>query len=128
MLKYSQQKIKGEKIMKYCQSCGTQADDDAAFCPNCGASLGEQKTEVQNKPANNSNQDTLGFVAFVFMIISCVFMGFYIIPLAWCIPMTIYVNNRLKSGEPISVGFSVCVLLFVNIVSGILLLCRQNKN
>lgn len=37
--------------------------------------------------------------------------------------MTVSMSRKLKNGQPISVGFKVCTLLFLNTVSGILLLC-----
>ena len=51
-----------------------------------------------------------------------------LIPLAWQIPMTVVVGKKMKTGEQIGTGFKVCVLLFVNIIAGILLLCRQEDN
>ncbi len=50
-----------------------------------------------------------------------------LIPLAWCIPMTISVHRKLRDKQPISVAFKVCTLLFVNLVSGILLLCMKDE-
>lgn len=65
----------------------------------------------------------MGTIALVFAIISCVIMGFALFPLAWAVPMTVSMSRKLKNGQPISVGFKVCTLLFLNTVSGILLLC-----
>lgn len=117
--------------MKYCKNCGEKLDDDAKFCPKCGEKVGELKQTVQttqNTQNNSSSQDSLGTVAFVFMILSCVFLGLYLIPLIWCIPMTVCLNRQLKSGEPISVGFKICILIFVSLIAGILLLCRNENN
>lgn len=45
---------------KFCQNCGTQvADDNQAFCPNCGASLGvntNTNTFAQQQTVVNNNQ------------------------------------------------------------------------
>ena len=96
-------------FMKYCAHCGNQLFDDAVICVKCGC-----KTE----DASNKNQ-TLRTVAKVFMIISTVFWGIYLIPLCfwafivhfpeeavfwgiysiplcWCIPMTIHYSNAIK--------------------------------
>ena len=108
--------------MKYCESCGNSMDDDAAFCPSCG-----KGARTQSTPQTQDTSDALGMVAFVFMILACVYMGFALFPLIWCIPMTVYAHNKLKSGEPIGIGFKVCTLLFVSLIAGILLLCRQEK-
>ncbi len=61
--------------------------------------------------------------AFILCLISTISMGFLLIPLAWCIPMTIKVYKAYKNDEKLSVGFDVCVLLFVSLIGGILLLC-----
>ena len=62
----------------------------------------------------------------IFMIISTVVLGFYLIPLAWCIPMTISYFKKVQNNEPVSTGFKVCSLLFVNTVAGILMLCDKD--
>lgn len=58
---------------------------------------------------------------FVFMLIVA------LVPLAWCIPMTVVVHRRLRDKQPIGTGFKICVLLFCNVVSGILLLCMKDE-
>ncbi len=72
------------------------------------------------------NQFTLE--AFTEMVkIVCAIMGFvYLIPLLWTIPMTISVFKKSKNGTKISTGFKVCVLLFVNLIAGIILLCDND--
>lgn len=54
--------------------------------------------------------------AFILCIISTVSMGCFLIPLAWCIPMTIKVYKAYKGEEELGTGFMVCTLLFVNMV------------
>ena len=61
----------------------------------------------------------------ILMIISCVSIGWTLIPLAWLIPMTIKNSNREKGGEKLSTGFKVCILIFGSMVAGILLLCDE---
>ncbi|HBR85762.1 MAG TPA: hypothetical protein DEA32_01035 [Firmicutes bacterium] len=46
-----------------------------------------------------------------------------LIPLAWMIPMLIH----MKKAADLSTGFSICTLLFFNLISGILLLCDDKK-
>lgn len=75
----------------------------------------------------NEDRSTLGTIALVFAIISCVIMGFALFPLAWAVPMTVSMSRKLKNGQPISVGFKVCTLLFLSNVSGILLLCMPEN-
>ena len=70
----------------------------------------------------------LATVAKIFMIIGTVAsaLSLFLIPLAWCIPMTMAYWKKLKTGEPISVGFKICTLLFVNTIAGILMLCDKD--
>lgn len=106
--------------MKFCSKCGKELLDEAIICPNCGCQVG-----VIKSPTKDANAG-LGLAAKVLMIISCVAFGWALIPLAWMIPMTVSVSNKLKSGEEISVGLKVCTLLFVNVIAGILLLCMDD--
>ena len=111
--------------MKYCTKCGNELMDEAVICPKCGCATGYQQ------PTNNDGQktpSTLKTVAKIFMIIGTVAMGLslFLIPLAWCIPMTVSYCNKVKKGEPISTGFKICSLLFVSLVAGILMLCDQD--
>lgn len=50
-----------------------------------------------------------------------------IITLAWCVPMTKSLMRKIRTREPISTGFKVCTLIFVNVVAGILLLCHHEE-
>ena len=127
----------------YCRNCGHQVDDNAVICTQCGCltDLGERMNlsaksqtpvnlngECENTTSNvKKESDTLGLVAKIFMILSTVITGFYIIPLAWMLPMTIVLCNKLKNDKEITVGFAVCILLFCNTIAGILLLCRREN-
>lgn len=124
----------------FCKNCGHPIDDNAVICTSCGCltDLGEKMNlNHQNSPSQNSApkasnttsaNDTLGLIAKILMIVSTVVMGFYLIPLAWTLPMTISLSKKLKNREPISIGFKVCTLLFVNTIAGILLLCMKEEN
>lgn len=140
--------------MKYCTHCGEQIDDEALICPKCGCATpkGEEVFEINKSNfSSNNNNETLGLVAKIFMILTCVgcvitaFASFgansvngaaaavggligSLIPLCWVIPMTIKIHNSLKNGEKLSTAFKVCTLIFANIVSGILLLCMKEDN
>lgn len=52
-----------------------------------------------------------------------VFSLFWLIPLIWWIPMTVHTYKIYKGSKPNTVAFGVCTILFLNLVSGILLLC-----
>ena len=63
------------------------------------------------------------------MIIGTIFNAFfYLIPLAWCIPMTVIYFNKVKNGEEVSTAFKVCSLLFVSLLGGIFMLCDDEKD
>ncbi|MEE1185888.1 MAG: zinc-ribbon domain-containing protein [Acutalibacteraceae bacterium] len=104
--------------MKFCEKCGKELVDEAVFCPGCGCA-------VASKKANGGN-DGLATAAKVFLILGCIAQGWMLIPLAWCLPITISIFNRMKRNEPVGVGLKVCSLLFVSLVGGILLLCRSD--
>lgn len=48
-----------------------------------------------------------------------------LIPLAWYIPMVIVLSDKIKNKKPISTGFKICTLIFINVIAGILLLCDK---
>ena len=120
----------------YCKNCGNQVDDKAVICTKCGCltdlgekmNLGQQNSSPKAKTSSGCSSNTLGLVAKILMIISTVICGLYLIPLAWMLPMTICLSKKLKNNQPISVGFKICILLFVNTISGILLLCMKDEN
>ncbi len=109
--------------MKYCAHCGNELLDEAVICPKCGC-------RVENgKGVKATDQKDFIMVIKIFMIVACVLGGFaFLIPLAWMIPMTVSVVNRLESRQPIGVGFKVCVLLFVSVIAGILLFFIDTEN
>ena len=102
-----------------CPHCGKEVGDDAFVCIHCGCA-------VNSKETKKGEPSTLKVVAKVLMIISTIINAFAIIPLLWCIPMTISLSKKMESGEKVTTGFKVCVLLFVNMISGILLLCDND--
>ncbi|MDO5330518.1 MAG: hypothetical protein Q4F15_03705 [Bacillota bacterium] len=64
--------------------------------------------------------------AFILCLISTIAMGWALIPLIWCIPMTVSVYKAYKGEKTLGVGFKVCTLLFVNLIAGILLLVDED--
>ena len=74
--------------MKFCEKCGKELVDEAVFCPGCGCA-------VASKKANGGN-DGLATAAKVFLILGCIAQGWMLIPLAWCLPITISIFNRMK--------------------------------
>ena len=131
--------------MIYCRKCGNPMEDGSNFCPVCGNPVqsvntsyyaGQQYAQDRSYTANyygaasypavKRRDDSLATVAKVFLILGCVSEGWLIIPLAWCLPITIKICNCLRDNQPISTGLKVCALLFVNVVAGIMLLCMED--
>lgn len=117
--------------MKFCQKCGFQNEEEAQYCAKCGSFIGEGNPGSGTYyESGNSDQasrdDTLSRVALVFGIIAIVVSAVLLLPLAWMIPRTLKVSKARKEHKPLSIGFCVCYLLFVNVISGILLLCRDS--
>lgn len=109
--------------MKFCSKCGNELFDEATFCPKCVCPTNYNQ-QIATKTNDNSGLKT---ATKIFMIIGCFCMAFfYLIPLCWCIPMTIIYFKKVKNNEPISVGFKICSLLFVSLIGGVLML-RDNE-
>ncbi len=118
--------------MKYCSKCGKQIEDNNEFCPYCGArtdstanSVAQEATANHSSSQNEKQLNALELIAFIFMILSCVSVGCFLIPLCWMIPMTVIYYKSVKEGKSISVAFKVCTLLFVNLLSEILMLVDE---
>ena len=106
--------------MKFCQKCGKEIVDEAVVCPGCGCAILEAKK-------SDGGNDGLAVASKIFLILGCVAQGWLLLPLAWCLPITISICNKMKNNEPVGTGLKVCSLLFVNLIGGILLLCRSDN-
>ena len=90
----------------FCTHCGAEINDDAFVCVKCGCRVDQKLPAAQ---ANAQRDDTMVTVIKVFLILGCIAEGWLLIPLAWCIPMTVKIFNCLKTGTPISTGMKVCI-------------------
>lgn len=108
--------------MKYCQSCGAEVHENAVICTKCGCSISNGE-----KTHGNGGNDGLAVASKIFLILGCIAQGWLLIPLAWCLPITISICGKMKRNEPVGAGLKVCALLFVNLIGGILLLCRSDE-
>jgi len=107
--------------MKYCTHCGAEiVDEEAVVCVKCGCKVADTKK-------SNKDNDTLKLIAKIFLIIGTVVMSLcgFLIPLAWCLPITLSICRKMENNESISTGLKVCALLFVNLIAGILLICTD---
>ena len=105
--------------MKYCSKCGKEIDDGAVFCVYCGAEVGVERRR-------DGQISALKLAARVFMIIATVAYGFTLLPLAWCLPMTLIYSDKILKREPVSLAFKICTLIFVSRIAGILMLCEED--
>ena len=90
----------------------------------------EIEIQVADRPVtcNLSDKDKkLRMSAFVFSIISTVVAGVFILPLAWCIPMTVHLWGIYKGKKQNSVAFGICELFFCSFIGGILLLVSTKE-
>lgn len=69
----------------------------------------------------------LGKTAKIFLLIDMILKYILIFPLAWVLPMHISYSKHITKRIKISTGYKVCVLLFIGLVPGILMLC-DHKN
>lgn len=74
----------------------------------------------------NQKEDSLRKASFILAIITCVLVGWTIIPLAWAIPMTIMIKRSITSGKN-HIALGICSLLFLNVIIGILMLISNDK-
>ena len=113
--------------MKFCTKCGTQLVDEAIVCTGCGCAVGSTPAPAPATFVEEKKNSGLSTAAKVFMVLGTVIMGIYIIPLAWCIPMTVSYFRKVKNNRPVSTGFKVCSLLFVSVLGGIFMLCDKDN-
>ena len=107
---------------KFCVHCGAEIHEEAVVCVKCGRSVAPLNPQTPVK----EQDDTMSTVVKVFLILGCIAQCWCIIPLAWCLPITISIFNSFKEKRPIGTGMKVCALLFVNLVAGICLLCMND--
>ena len=72
------------------------------------------------KPARRD--DTMETLVKVFLILGCISIGWALIPLAWCIPITLKIFNAFRDRTPIGIGLKICALILVSPIAGIILL------
>lgn len=76
----------------------------------------------------SETDQTLRLIAFILSIISTVTLGWLLIPLIWMIPMSVICWGVYRGTKANTVAYGVCMLLFVNIISGILLLASKKDS
>ena len=94
--------------------------------------MAEVNAPVPTPPATSAPADesdkTLRLVAFILNIVTTVGVGWLLIPLAWMIPMTVISYGIYKGTKKNTTVFAVCTLIFVNVISGVLLLVSKRDD
>ncbi len=98
------------------ESDTTEATTQPAFAPAAAA------------PVATDQDKTLHLIAFILNVVTTVSVGWTLIPLAWMLPMTIISYGIYKGTKKNTTAFGVCTLLFVNLISGILLLVAKKDD
>lgn len=119
--------------MKYCSNCDAQLKDDTKICTWCGCTVDEEGRMTERSKDNSGKKIIIQYPkeneitvwAKVFMVLGTIVNAFVIIPLLWCLPMTIYFFVKVKNREVLGVGFKICSLIFVSPIAGILMLCDK---
>ena len=106
---------------RYCSHCGKEVNPEAVVCVGCGCSL-RSDSHVQGE-----SSDGMRIAIQIFMILGIISSCWLLIPLIWTIPMYLKTMKYLRGEAQMSTGYKVCVLLFDNLIAGILLLIVENK-
>ena len=86
------------------------------------------KKAIEMAKQKAESDRTLRLIAFILNIVSTVSVGWLLIPLAWMIPMTVISYGIYKGTKKNTSAFGVCTSIFVNLVSGILLLVSRRDD
>lgn len=136
----------------YCSKCGANLHYQESVVLEEPIFKNEPKYDNSYKQYKSykGSSNTLATVAFVFCILEIVayvllsllylilaivdgtpllliYTVIYLIPLAWTIPLTVKVYRYRNDNTELSVGTKVVILIFVNLIFGILLLCDGNN-
>lgn len=100
--------------------------------PTAYGSTGAQTAATTAAPAAlypmTESDRTMRLIAFILNLLTCIGLGVLIIPLAWMVPMTVHSWGIYKGTKPNTTAFGVCTLLFLNLISGILLLVTEKQD
>ncbi len=130
----------------FCVSCGAQITREPAAQPQAQtqttapaqpqAQPEQPQTTVyinNAQPAtpalyDRTNSGGLLLAAFILNLLATIGFGVLIVPLAWMIPMTVRSYGIYKGTKPNTTGFAVCTLIFLNLISGILMLVAGTED
>lgn len=111
----------------FSQNTDFQESNNHTYYQNVQQPIYQPEIYVNNKVWYyvSEKDKTLRIVAFVFNLICTIIFGILLIPLCWMVPMTVRSWRTYKGKKPNTVALGVCTLIFVNLISGILLLVSK---
>ena len=104
---------------KYCSHCGKEVKKEAVVCVHCGCSLKSAGISI--------DEDGMKLAIQIFLIIGIISTAFLLIPLIWTIPMYKKSMKYLNGELDLTDGYKICILLFCNVIAGVLLLIYDRK-
>ena len=107
----------------FCKKCGNELMDESVVCTKCGCAVDAAPIADKDGKWNSSSVLVIVFMFIGTMILSG---AFFFIPLAWCVPMIMYYERKVRNGQKVGTAFKVCCLLFVSTVAGIIMLCDKD--
>lgn len=114
--------------MKFCEKCGNQLPDEAAFCPVCGMSFASAPAGGNASAPNYYTQgsytprprNTPGLVGFILGIVSLVFAWIPLLGLGAAITGLIFSLKGYKLGKPTANTAYSVIGLILSIIGGVI--------
>lgn len=114
--------------MKFCEKCGNQLPDEAAFCPVCGMNFAPAPAGNTASGPNYYTQgsytprprNTPGLVGFILGIVSLVLAAVPLVGLGAAITGLIFSLKGYKLGKPTSNTAYAVIGLILSIIGGVI--------
>ena len=110
----------------YCSHCGNRIKRSDHFCSVCGKEnpsfTGSSYSSSSSSSTSSSSDpyNLLMTIGFILMIVSTVYWGIALIPLAWNIPFIFHVRRCMLERRRMSLGIKIAIIILTNVISGIL--------
>ena len=83
-----------------------------------------QQAAIRDKAQNKNFAIAIKIV----LVLACIIGAtYYLVPLLWCVPMTIVAWRKLDREEPLGTAFKVCTCIFVSRVAGFLMFMMKDE-
>ena len=142
-------KPKVETTEKYCTKCGGKVSSESTICVHCGCLLGKNVFSSKN---NDSIDTAIKAFLNITIFLSVIYIGIQVGLLIYffavnktyllmpyivymCVGLIFSIVNmalsdialkKIEKKQPFNVGFKICILLFANLIAGILLLVNED--